>query len=225
MFCNCFLRNICCESFDPKNHRGIYLDTVPEMDEVYTQNAFKDSPKQLADFMQLYAYAARHAGYEGRQLDPNDAYSLTKEYETMITNGDRLAVWQWYVFENNLMEEDPNNLLDPNVIEESRFREAQSTGFFETRLWIHETWEVPSNFLNRVDRLSNVPIWICQGLRDKVCPPQNARNFVDALKETSQKRSAQVIDRFIESGHEDTDPVMEQCLIESTNEFLRDFGN
>jgi pimeloyl-ACP methyl ester carboxylesterase len=142
----------------------------------------------------------------------------------MISNGDRLAIWQWYVFENNLMEEDPKNLLDPNVIKESRFREAQSSGFFETRLWLHETWEAPSNFLKRVDRLSNVPIWICQGLRDKVCPPQNARNFTDALKNSSQNRSARATDRFIESGHEDTDPVMETFLIESINEFLQDFG-
>jgi pimeloyl-ACP methyl ester carboxylesterase len=206
--------------------RGIYLDTVPEMDEVYTQNAFKDSPKQLSDFMQLYAFAERHASSEGRQVDPNDAYGLTKEYETMITMGDRLAIWQWYVFENNLMEEDEKNLLDPDSIVEDKFREAQSSAFFETRLWIHETWEVPSNFLQRVYRLSDVPIWICQGLRDKVCPPQNAQYFADALKDSSQgTRSAPVMDRFIESGHEDTDLVMEQCLIESINEFLEYYGS
>lgn len=28
-------------------------------------------------------------------------------YEAMILRGDRDAIWRWYVFENNLMEEDP----------------------------------------------------------------------------------------------------------------------
>ncbi|KAL3912411.1 MAG: hypothetical protein SGILL_006895 [Bacillariaceae sp.] len=191
---------------------------ITEMDEVYSQQAFVDDPKKLSDFRQLYTYAAKHAGSQGRDLDPDDAYSLTKEYEDMISSGDVMAIWQWYVFENNLMEEDSSRLLDPQVIDHSRLAEAQSTAFFETRLWVHETWERPSNFLGRVDSLVDIPIWICQGWRDKVCPPQNAQHLVDALENTT--RTAPIHDYFIESGHEDTDPTMEKCLVQSMNEFL-----
>ena len=198
--------------------RGVYLDTVAEMDEVYSERAFLDDPKKLNDFHQLFAYANHHAASQGRDLDPDDAYSFTKEYENMIQSGDVMAIWQWYVFENNLMEEDSSKFLDPSVFDDSRLAEAQSTAFFETRLWIHETWEDPSNFLERVDALANVPIWICQGWRDKVCPPQNAQHLVDALDNTT--RTTPIHDYFIESGHEDADPVMEKCLIRSMNEFL-----
>jgi hypothetical protein len=201
--------------------RGIYLDTVAEMEEVYTQNAFLDDPKKLSDFDNLYNFAENHASNEGRELDPNDAYCLVKEYEDMVINGNGMAVWQWFVFENNLMEEDIHNMLDPHVVEESRFPEAQSTAFFETRLWIHETWEAPSNFLERVNLLSDVPIWICQGLRDNVCPPLNAQHLVNEMRNSS--RIAPIYARFIDSGHEDTDPVMEKCLKQSMNEFLERF--
>ena len=190
------------------------------MNEVYSEGAFLNDPKKLKDFHTLFAYANQHAISQGRHLDPNDAYSLTKEYESMIANGDSMAIWQWYVFENNLMEEDATKLLDPNDIDHSRLAEAQSTAFFETRLWVYETWEAPSRFLERVDALVEVPVWICQGLRDKVCPPQNARHLVNALDNTNRK--AELHDYFIESGHEDTDPVMERCLIQSMNEFLDD---
>ncbi|KAG7368453.1 peptidase S33 proline iminopeptidase family protein [Nitzschia inconspicua] len=109
--------------------RGVYLNTITEMDEVYSQNAFLDDPKKLSDFRQLYGFAVQHASIEGRELDSNDSFGLTKEYEKMIDNGNEMAVWQWFVFENNLMEEDPQNLLDPNRIDESRLGEAQSTAF------------------------------------------------------------------------------------------------
>jgi pimeloyl-ACP methyl ester carboxylesterase len=202
--------------------RGVYLDTEPEMDEVYSQKAFLGDPKKLADFRQLYEYADKHASTDqSHGLDPDDSYAITKAYEQMIARGDEMAMWQWYVFENNLMEEDPQNLLDPNKIVETKMAEAQSTAFFETRFWIHETWEIPSNFFGRVDRLTNIPIWICQGLRDKVCPPQNAHHLVESMRSTT--RSAPIHDRFIESGHEDTDPVMEECLVESMDEFLQSY--
>lgn len=199
--------------------RGIYLDTVAEMDEVYTQDAFVNDPKKLADYMQLYSFAAKEATARGRKPpDPNHSYGLVREYEKMILRGNRMAIWQWHAFENNLMEEDPDNLLDPNIIVEEKFAEAQSLGYFETRLWLHQSWEDPSTLLARVDRLADIPTWICQGLRDNVCPPHNARHLVNAMNATC--RGAPLQSRFLASGHEDTDPVMEDCLVLSMNEFL-----
>jgi hypothetical protein len=75
-----------------------------------------------------------------------------------------------HVFENNLMETEPENLLDPNMIDREFFPEAQSVAFFETRLWLHGSWEAPSNLLSRIDQLVGFPIWICQGQFDEVCP-------------------------------------------------------
>jgi proline iminopeptidase len=199
--------------------RGVYLDTVKEMDEVYTRKAFADDPKKLSDFMRLYSYAADQASEDGRTPPgPNDSHGLVREYERMIVRGKKMAIWQWFAFENNLMEEDPRNLMDPDVIAEDRFAEAQSLGYFETRLWLHESWEDPSNLIARADRLTDIPTWICQGLRDHVRPPHNALHLVNAMKTSG--RSAPLYGRFLESGHEDTDPVMEACLIQSMNEYL-----
>ena len=50
-------------------------------------------------------------------------------YEDLITQGDRDAIWRFYAFENNLIEEDPAKLLDPRVIDEADFAEAASVSF------------------------------------------------------------------------------------------------
>jgi len=201
--------------------RGIYLDSIPELKEVYTQKAFEGNPRRLNEFQHLYEVADDYALSLGEEtLDPNDAFRLFHLYERMVTSGDRMAIWTWHSFENNLMEEDPANLLDPANIVEEKFAEAQSVAFFEIRLWLHGTLEEPSNLLEKTYRLSEIPIWICQGLRDEVCPPHNARHLVDALeKETSTYLDA----RFLDSGHEDTDPVMEACLKDTMYQFLKQY--
>ena len=198
--------------------RGIYLDTVQELKEVYTLDAFRHNKTQSSMFQLLYNAADDDAADAGEDpLDPNDSHRLLQIYERMITSGNRRAIWNWHVYENNLMEEDPRNLLDPKRIIHSTFPEAQSVAFFETRLWLHGSYENPSELLERVSELWDLPVWICQGLRDKVCPPQNARLLVDSLVESS----IQVNAHFIQSGHEDTDPVMEKCLQRSMRHFLR----
>jgi proline iminopeptidase len=198
--------------------RGIYLDTIPELNEVYTRQAFENNPKRLIEFDRLLKVANNNAREYGEpRLDPNDASRLLRVYERMINKGDRYAIWSWHAFENNLMEEDPHNLLDPDVIIEEKFPEAQSVAFFEIRLWLHGAFEKPSNLLQRIDRLSFIPTWICQGLRDEVCPAHNAQHLVDALEELGSPLTA----RFLDSGHEDTDPVMENCLKTSMQQFLQ----
>ena len=118
---------------------------------------------------------------------------------------------------NNLMEDDPANQLDPKVIVESRFKEAQSVAFFETRLWLHGTFEQPSNMLSRVDQLEGIPVWICQGLHDNVCPVKNAKHLVSALEDID---NIPLQAHFLNTNHEDTDPVMAECLKNITTEFL-----
>lgn len=61
----------------------------------------------------------------------------------MIVRGDRDAAWRFYAFENNLIEEDPSELLDPKVIKEEDFAEALSVSFFEARLFLKGTYEDP----------------------------------------------------------------------------------
>jgi hypothetical protein len=51
--------------------------------------------------------------------------------------GDRQAISVRYLFENNLMEEDPKNMLDPNVIDKKKFGEAQNVAFFQAPLWLN----------------------------------------------------------------------------------------
>jgi hypothetical protein len=123
------------------------------------------------------------------------------------------------------MEDQPEMQLDPSVIVEKKLPEAQSVAFFEVRLWLHGAFEYPSNLLERVDNLQNIPIWMCQGVYDNVCPVQNAWNLVKALKKVHHRHPS--IDDpgflqayFLDANHEDTDPVMEDCLKKIMNEFL-----
>ena len=197
--------------------RGIYLDTVKELDEVYTQQAFEGDPRKSADFELLFQVAeAEVQQSQEPPLDPNDARRLLEVYERMIQRGDRQGIWSWHTFEVNLMETDPRNRLNPNRIVESMFREAQSVAFFETRLWLRETFEQPFPVLQRVDQLRGIPIWICQGKFDNVCPVQNARDLVDALDEENIPVEA----HFLGANHEDTDPVIAACLKNIMTEFL-----
>jgi len=199
--------------------RGIYLDTAPEVAAVYSRRTYENNPKRLAEFEILYNYAERNVEQAKEPiLDPNDAKRLLQVYERMIQAGDRHAIWHWHVFENNLMEQDPRNILDPNHIDQEHYAEAQSVAFFETRLWLHGSYEEPSNLLDRVFQLTKMPLWICQGRRDEVCPPKYARKLMDAIDDVKALFTA----RFIDAGHEDTDPVMAQCLQDSLYEFLHD---
>ena len=213
--------------------RGIYLDTQEELSQVYSRGAFEDDERKLAEFNILYDFAQGYhrrnvAGgdtIESKDLDPNDYEGLLGAYEEMITQGDAQAIWTWHTFENNLMEDRPENQLDPGVIKEDKLPEAQSVAFFETRLWLHGAFEHPSKLLERVHHLKNIPIWICQGIYDNVCPVQNAWNLVKALKMVHHRHPSSYAPGylqayFLDANHEDTDPVMESCLKKIMNEFL-----
>ena len=211
--------------------RGIYLDTKKELSEVYSRRAFVDDERKLNLFNNLYDLAQKEVkrvgGDNATELDPNDDKRLLQVYESMIKRGDRTAIWMWTSFENNLMEDRPEMQLDPDHIIEEKFAEAQSVAFFETRLWLHGTFEEPSNLLakERLTRLGNIPIWICQGVYDNVCPVQNAWNLVRALKGANHRHPRSddqggLQAYFLDANHEDTDPVMETCLKKIMNEFL-----
>lgn len=76
-------------------------------------------------------------------LDPNDSQRFIKLYEDMIVRGDRDAIWRFHVFENNLMEEDPEDLLDPFTVppdDDEDFKMALSVSFFECRLFYRGTF-------------------------------------------------------------------------------------
>lgn len=216
--------------------RGIYLDTKKELSEVYSRRAFEDDERKLNLFNNLYDLAQsevkRVEGDDARELDPNDYKRLLQVYESMITRGDRTAIWRWTSFENNLMEDRPEQQLDPNHIIEEKFAEAQNVAFFETRLWLHGTFEEPSNLLapERLVRLGNIPIFICQGVYDNVCPVQNAWSLVNGLKKAHHRHPRSddpgfLQAYFLDANHEDTDPVMERCLKKIMNEFLEMYSS
>jgi proline iminopeptidase len=217
--------------------RGIYLDTEKELAEVYSRRAFEDDERKLEQFDMLYDLAreeveksTRAEDSKPQPLDPNDDRRLLEVYEQMILRGYKRAMWMWHVFENNLMEDDPELQIDPNHIMEEKFPEAQSLAFFETRLWLHGTFEAPSNLLERVNRLDQIPIWICQGIYDNVCPVQNAWNLVRALKGVHHRHPRShdpgfLQAYFLDANHEDTDPVMERCLKKIMNEFFEMYAD
>ena len=208
--------------------RGIYLDTKEEVSAVYAQHSYLNNPKRLKEFNILYDYAAQYVKDKENKngdeplllLDPNDAERLMRIYAEMITNGDHSAIWHWFVFENNLMEIDPKYLLDPNNIDEQYLPEALSVAFFETRLWIHGSYELPTSDLLSIQNLNQLtmPMWICQGQHDEVCPSKYAKHFVSEVENVD--RSPRIVSRFLNATHEDTDPELEDCLKRSLEEFV-----
>jgi len=201
--------------------RGIYLNTLPEFDAVFSRAPYVKSKnrKRLREFDTWFELAAKDAKDAGEPpLDPNDDERFFRVYERMIERCDensKSAIWHWHVFENNLMEEDPKKLLDPNKIVDAVLPKATSVAFFESRLFLHGTFEDPVDLLDRVDRLKRTPTWVCQGHRDEVCPEEYAHKLVDAL----QAADVPTKPYFIDSGHEATDPVMAKCLKNALDDF------
>jgi len=216
----------------------------------------EDGQKQqqrLAEFDTYFNLAAQYVedNHQSPTLDPNDAERFVRVYERMIERCDTnintpntkhadtatysisdQAVWHWHVFENNLMEENPRDLLNPTVIEKHVLPEAASVSFFEARLFLHGTFEQPINLLERVHALApnddedkndedteNTFVWICQGRRDEVCPQNFAQKLVDALEEAHVPTKSY----FIDSGHVSSNPVMHQCLENALTDFSQQY--
>jgi proline iminopeptidase len=201
--------------------RGIYLNTKQEFDAVYTRNAFLHQPKRLQEFDAWFERAQERSRKDGdgSLLDPNDPKRFFEVYRRMLLDCDRSAIWHWYVFENNLMETVPEDLRDPYKIMRSDYPEAQSVAFFENVLFYHGTFVDPPRLLERLHSLRDLPVWICQGNYDEVCPPKYAHMLVDSL----QNANVTVHSHFVNSGHEASDPVMAECLVRRVNDFLRQY--
>ena len=115
--------------------RGIFLNTAAEMEAIYCRSAFAGNARRLAEFDTFFELAAKEVERRGEPpLSPDDAVRFVRVYEDLIISGDRDAIWRFYVFENNIIEEDPSALKDPRTIDETEFAEAQSVSFFEARL-------------------------------------------------------------------------------------------
>lgn len=118
------------------------------------------------------------------------------------------------------MEIDPKNLFDPDKINYEFYPESNSVAFMETTLWIHGSYNYPTSDLldtTKMERLT-MPMWVCQGQLDEVCPPQYARKFVDLV--VRHDSSPWIVSRFVNGTHEDVDPAIEFCLKQSLREFV-----
>ena len=204
--------------------RGIYLNTPREFDAIYARRSFEGNRQRLAEFDAFFKPAAREAERSGEaELDPNDSERFIRLYERLILRGERDAIWRFHVFEHNLMEEDPSELLDPKRIDDAVFPEAQSIAFFECRLFLRGTFEVPVDLLGNVQSLAGsaedgeppVRTWICQGTGDEVCPEEFAQSLETALKGAA----VPCIARYVDAGHVAGSDGMTKALRECVNEF------
>ena len=158
-------------------------------------------------------------------LDPNDSQRFIQIYEKLILNGNRDAIWRFHVYENNLMEEDPNAMLDPHQVPDlasNAYREALSIAFFESRLFLRGTFETPINLLatKLIQSLHSIPVWICQGTGDEVCPEKFAQQLCAAL----DKEGVEHTDHFVASGHKASSNGMTEALILSVQEWYGKYG-
>lgn len=204
--------------------RGVFLNTAPEFDDVYSAKRFieNQNEKQQREFDIFFNLANKDAIDAGDDpLDKFDSERIVEVYSRMIRRGDIMAMWVWYVYENNLMEEDPHKLLDFDKIDDDAFPEASGVAFFETQLFLHGLFVEPVQLLERVKDLKNGPggspvhTWVCQGHRDQVCPEIYAKKLVDALEDAG----IPTISNFIDAPHQCTDPVMQACLKGTVDDF------
>ena len=204
--------------------RGIFLNTVAEMEAIYTRKAFEGNERRLAEFDTFFELAAKEAERRGDPpLSPDDAQRFVQLYEDLITSGDRDAIWRFYVFENNIIEEDPSKLLDPYTIDEGDFAEASSVSFFEARLFLKGTYEEPVELLGeRLKRLASdgtrpaVRTWVAQGTGDEICPEVFAQQLVEGLKSAGVPHTAY----FFDAGHSAKSDGMSKMLRQCVDEFV-----
>lgn len=199
--------------------RGIFLNTQPEFDEVYARKSFLKNVRRLKEFDVFFELAAEEAAKRGENpLDPNDSERFIRLYESMILSGNRNAIWRFYVFENNLVEEDPDELLNPLVIaDDKRFREAQSVSFFECRLFLRGTFEEKIDLLgSRLSSLRSMHVWVVQGTGDEVCPETYAKQLVDCLASQNIDHTA----HFVDASHKCSSDSMSVALRGCVEDFL-----
>jgi len=208
--------------------RGIYLNTQAEFDAIYARKSFAGNERRLAEFDTFFDLGEKEkrlgknewSNVYNSQLDPNDSEEFIRMYEQMIVRGDRQAIWRFYVFENNIIEEDPAELVDPFTINEDDFAEAQSVAFFEARLFLRGTFEQPLQLLERVSSLKSaaapVRTWIVQGTGDEVCPEIFAQQLVTALEEADVPHHAY----FVNAGHKCSSDGMTVKLKECVDDFV-----
>jgi len=207
--------------------RGIYLNTEAEFDAIYARKSFEGNDRRLAEFDTFFALAEKEKkrrnewsnGYQPT-LDPNASEEVIRLYEDLILKGDRDAIWRFYVFENNIIEEDPEALVDPFTIDEADFAEAQSVSFFEARLFLRGTFEQPVDLLDRVKCLNSaagrVHTWVVQGTGDEVCPEVFAQQLVAALEAADVPHQAY----FVDAGHKCSSNGMTAALKQCVDQFV-----
>lgn len=137
-------------------------------------------------------------------------------YEAMVLRGDRDAIWRFFVFENNLMEEDTSHHFDPYTIDEKSYPEATSVSFFECRLFLKGTFEDPIDLLGKsIEQLRTVPTWVVQGMGDEVCPEVYAQQLVARLAEAGCPHQA----HFVQGGHLASSSGVAEALKKSLEDF------
>ena len=205
--------------------RGIFLNTVAEMEAIYCRKAFVGNERRLTEFDTFFELAAYEVvRRQELPLSPDDAQRFVSVYEDLIRSGDRDAIWRFYVFENNIIEEDPSKLLDPRTIDEADFAEAQSVSFFEARLFLRGTYEAPVQLLGkRLEQLAAdaatgrpaVRTWVVQGTGDEICPEAFAQQLVTGLETARVPHTAY----FFEAGHSAKSDGMSNMLRKCVDEF------
>ena len=181
--------------------------------------------KRTASYRYQYGLFHKKYLFWMRLPTTDDARRFVRIYEDLISAGDRDAIWRFYVFENNIIEEDASQLLDPRVIDEAQFAEAQSVSFFEARLFLRGTYETPVQLVGeRLKRLAAdaaagrpaVRTWVAQGTGDEICPEVFAQQLVRDLASAGVPHTAY----FFDAGHSAKSDGMSRMLRTCVDEFM-----
>ncbi|KAL1507922.1 hypothetical protein AB1Y20_007527 [Prymnesium parvum] len=153
----------------------------------------------------LIACVPRARAEATAQQQATGAVRLPRPPRYNQVGGDRDAIWRFYVLENKLIE-DASKLLDPLVIREEVFAEAQSVSFFESRLLLRGTFEEPV-------QVRPSPKAPCSG--DEVGPEIFAQQLVAELRHYGVPHTAY----FFDAGHSAHSEAMSTRLKRCVDEF------
>ncbi len=181
--------------------RGIFLCRDDEIHWFYQEGASRLFPDYWADFLAPVAPADRH--------------DMLGAYHRLLTGSDDIArmaaAKAWSTWEGRTATLLPSPAVvshfgDPHV--------ALSLARIECHYFVHQAFLRPSQLLEDVGRLADIPAVIVHGRYDAVCPLENAW----ALHHAWPGSELAIVP---DAGHAASEPGIRSALVEATDRFAR----
>lgn len=179
--------------------RGIFLGTQEELHWFYQDGANRFFPKEWESFVNFLPKELRE--------------NTVKGYATLFKEDDpsaiELAAKHWAQWELTCCRlHYDKDLVEMMVASKN----PQAMAKIECHYFSHDCFFPEKNWiLQRVSRLTSIPVTIVQGRYDLVCPPKKAYELVKSLRKGK-------LYMLPEAGHASSDPGMYDTLIQAAHQ-------